>query len=419
LKDGKSVKVTIVESIIGVFGFGEDNKLVEKIFFPNDPSETAEKLRKIEQGKMIEEIVALVDSLRAKGYTNFVFENKEMVREIREKVNIEASVELSSEAGNILRENLETIALESGYFEKPEQLRARIHNVSIELAKMKVKRTVEKRDMLVAQAVLSVDDLDKSLNLFMNRMREWYGLHYPELDRLLDKHETYARLVVNLGTRENFTIENLEKEGIPKIKSNSIADVAAASMGANISHEDFALIKDMCNKILELYSLRQSLEKYVDLVMEEVAPNIRAIGGSLLGARLLAISGGLLNLAKLPASTMQVLGAEKALFRALKTKARPPKHGIIFQHPLIHDAKRWQRGKIARALAGKLSIAARVDAFKGEYMGDKLKADLEKRIEEIRERFKTAPPPPPPKKFEARRSPDRNDPRRKKRGRKR
>ncbi len=413
------MKVTIVESIIGVFGFGEDNKLVEKIFFPNDPSVTAEKLRNIEQGKVIEEIVALVDSLRAKGYTNFVFENKEMVREIQEKLNIEASAERSSEAGNILRENLETFALQSGYFEKSEQLRARIHNVSIELAKMKVKRTVEKRDMLVAQAVLSVDDLDKSLNLFMNRMREWYGLHYPELDRLLDKHETYARLVVNLGTRENFTVENLENEGIPKIKSNSIADVAAASMGADINHEDFAQIKDMCNKILDLYSLRQSLEKYVDLVMEEVAPNIRAIGGSLLGARLLAISGGLLNLAKLPASTMQVLGAEKALFRALKTKARPPKHGIIFQHPLIHDAKRWQRGKIARALAGKLSIAARVDAFKGEYMGDKLKADLEKRIEEIRERFKTAPPPPPPKKFEARRPPDRNDPRRKKRGRKR
>ena len=413
------MKVTIVESIIGVFGFGEDNKLVEKVFFSKNPSETAEKLRKIEQGKVIEEIVALVESLRSKGYTNFVFENKEMVKEIHEKLNIEAIAKPSSKAGNILRENLETFALESGYFEKKEQVRARIHNVSIELAKMKVKKTVEKRDMLVAQAVLSVDDLDKSLNLFMNRMREWYGLHFPELDRLLDKHETYVRLVANLGTRENFTIENLENEGIPKIKANSIAEVAAASMGADINLEDFSQIKDMCNKILDLYSLRQSLEKYVDLVMEEVAPNIRVIGGSLLGARLLAISGGLLNLAKLPASTMQVLGAEKALFRALKTKARPPKHGIIFQHPLIHDAKRWQRGKIARALAGKLSIAARVDAFKGEYMGDKLKADLEKRIEEIRERFKTAPPPPPPKKFETRRPSDRNDSRRKKRGRKR
>jgi nucleolar protein 56 len=154
--------------------------------------------------------------------------------------------------------------------------------------------------------------------------------------------------------------------------------------------------------------------------MEEVAPNTRAIGGSLLGARLVALAGGLMNLAKLPASTIQVLGAEKALFRSLKTKARPPKHGIIFQHPLIHDGKRWQRGKIARALAGKLAIAARVDAFRGKYTGDELKADLEKRIAEIHERYEKPPSPPSPTK----RSPSRNFserkyPRRKKRGRKR
>jgi len=418
--DGKLVKATIVESVMGVFGFGEDNKLVEKVFFPKDPLETAEKLRNIEEGKVIEEIVALVDKLRTKGYTNFVFENKEMARRAHEKLNIEASVERSSEAGKLLRENLEKFALELGFVEKTEQLRVQVHNVSIELAKIKVKKTVEKRDLLAAQAVLSVDDLDKSLNLFMNRMREWFGLHYPELDRLLDKHETYARLVVNLGTRENFTAENLEKEGLPKNKSQSISEVATASMGADISDEDLSQIQDMCRNILALYAERQSLENYVDSVMEEVAPNIRAIGGSLLGARLLAISGGLMSLAKLPASTMQVLGAEKALFRALKTKARPPKHGIIFQHPLIHDAKRWQRGKIARALAGKLSIAARVDAFKGEYMGNKLKADLDKRIEEIRERHENPPPPPPPTKKSAPRRPsDRNDPRRKSRDRRR
>jgi len=123
-------------------------------------------------------------------------------------------------------------------------------------------------------------------------------------------------------------------------------------------------------------------------------------------------------MAKLPASTIQVLGAEKALFRALKTKARPPKHGIIFQHPLIHDAKRWQRGKIARALAGKLAIAARVDAFSGKYAGDALKADLEKRIEEITERYEKPPPPPPQPTRTTNRTPtDREYPRRKKRGR--
>ena len=154
--------------------------------------------------------------------------------------------------------------------------------------------------------------------------------------------------------------------------------------------------------------------------MQEVAPNTKTIAGSLLGARLIAIVGGLMNLAKLPASTMQILGAENALFRSLKTNARPPKHGVIFQHPLIHDGKRWQRGKIARALAGKLSIAARVDAFNGKYAGDELKADLDKRIEEIRERYANPPPPPPPtKRVPSRKPSDRKYPRRKKHDRKR
>jgi nucleolar protein 56 len=407
------MKATIVESVIGVFGFGEDNELVEKVFFPKDFKKTAERLQKIEKGLVTKEISSLIDKLRAKGYMHFVFENQEMARNVREKLNIEATSKESSEAGKWLRENLEKFALDLGFVNKTEQFRARVHNISIELAKMKVKKSVERRDLLVAQAVQTVDDLDKSLNIFMSRLREWFGLHFPELDRLVDKHETYARLVVELGTRENFTAENLEMEGLPKTKSRSIAKVSTASMGADLGDEDLNQIQDMCKRILELYGVRLSLEKYVDSVMEDVAPNIRAVGGSLLGARLLALAGGLLNLAKLPASTIQVLGAEKALFRSLKTKARPPKHGIIFQHPLIHDAKRWQRGKIARALAGKLTIAARVDAFSGKYAGDELNADLEKRIGEIKKRYEKPPPPKPKKTI------DRKRPRSKKRGSKR
>ncbi len=122
--------------------------------------------------------------------------------------------------------------------------------------------------------------------------------------------------------------------------------------------------------------------------MEELAPNVRAVAGALLGARLIAMAGSLQNLAMRPASTIQVIGAEKALFRSLKTGARPPKHGLIFQHTLLHDAKRWQRGKIARVIAGKLAIAARADAFGGgHYIGDKLKADINKRIEEIHDKI--------------------------------
>jgi nucleolar protein 56 len=408
---GKLVKATIVESVIGVFAFGEEDELVEKIFFPKNSLKTAEKLQKIETGEVIEEIEILVKKMRDKGYTSFVFENQKMARNAREKLNLEVATEISSEAGKRLREDLEQFAMDLKFVKKPEQLRVWVHKVSMELAKMKVKKTVERRDLLVAQAVQAVDDLDKSLNLFMSRLREWFGLHYPELDRMIEKHETYARLVVNLGTRENFTAESLESEGLPKAKAQKIAEIAAASMGADLGEEDLNQIQAMCRNVRGLYDVRQSLEKYVDSVMEEVAPNTRTIGGALLGARLVALAGGLLNLAKLPASTSQVLGAEKALFRSLKTKARPPKHGIIFQHPFIHDSKRWQRGKIARALAGKLSIAARVDAFRGKYVGDELKADLEKRIEEIRERYEK-PPPPPPKKTSVRKRP-----RRKKRGR--
>jgi len=182
-------------------------------------------------------------------------------------------------------------------------------------------------------------------------------------------------------------------------------------MGADLSENDIDQIQVMCKNTLELNDVRESLEKYVASVMDEVAPNIRALVGSLLGARIIALAGGLTNLAKLPASTVQILGAERALFRSLRTGARPPKHGIIFQHSLIHEAKRWQRGKVARALAGKLTIAARIDVFSGKYAGDKLKADLEKRIEEIKEKYEK---PPPPKKPTVKKRP-----RRMKRGRRR
>jgi nucleolar protein 56 len=376
---------------MGVFGFGEKNQLVDKILFPRDPEKIADKLGRIETGKVIDEVAGLVEKLKAKGYTEFVFESPEIARNAREKLEINAIAETPSKAGDLLRRNLGKIAVEAGFVEQEAELRELTHKVSMELTRVRVKRAVEKRDLVVAQAIQTLDDLDKTINLFMGRIREWYGLYFPELSRLVEKHETYARLVANLGQRENFTAENLEKEGLPKTKAEQIAKAALASMGADFAETDLNQIQAICKNTLELYKARQTLESYLDTTMEEVAPNIQALVGSLLGARLIALSGGLSNLAKMPASTIQVLGAEKALFRALKTGTRPPKHGIIFQHTLIHDAKRWQRGKLARALAGKLAIAARTDAFSGKYMGDYLKADLDSRTEEIKEKYEKPP----------------------------
>jgi len=403
------MKATVVECVMGIFGFGEANELVDKILFPKDPKEIAERLRKIETGKVIDEIATLVKKLQDKGYTLFMFESLETARNARERLNIEVNVTRPTEAGELLRRNLEKIAVEVGFVKQATELHAWIHKVSMELTKIRVRTAIEKRDLVVAQAIQAIDDLDKTQNLFMSRIREWYGLHFPELDRLIEKHETYARLVANLGGRNSLTAENLEKEGLPKAKAKQIAEVAQTSMGAELDEGDIHQIQALCKDTLDLYNLRQTLEGYLDSVMDEVAPNIRALVGSLLGARLIALAGGLNNLAKRPASTIQVLGAEKALFRALKTGTRPPKHGIIFQHTTLHEAKRWQRGKVARALAGKLAIAARIDAFSGKYIGDQLKANLERRIKEIQEKYEE--PPPPKKPLE------KKMPRRRKRGR--
>jgi nucleolar protein 56 len=201
-------------------------------------------------------------------------------------------------------------------------------------------------------------------------------------------------LVVALGTRENFTAEKLEELEIPEEKTPQIAKAAGSSMGADLAELDLTQIQALCSNIISLYKLRQTMETYLDTAMEDVAPNVKSLVGSLLGARLIAIAGGLTNLARKPASTIQVLGAEKALFRSLKTGTLPPKHGIIFQHTLLHEAKRWQRGKIARALAGKLAIAARSDAYGGRRIGEELKENLDRRIKEIQDKYSEPPPMP-------------------------
>ncbi|MCK4476933.1 C/D box methylation guide ribonucleoprotein complex aNOP56 subunit [Candidatus Bathyarchaeota archaeon] len=385
------MKATIIVSLIGVFGFGEEDEIVDKLLFKKDPKIIAEKLDSVDSGKTIDETISLAKKLKKKGYTTFVLENGAIAETVKKKLKVETSIAQPSQQGEILRKNMEEFALKVGFVKQPQKLRELIREVSVELTRLRVRKAGEKRDLMVAQAILSIDDLDKTANLFMGRIREWYGLHFPELDRMIEKHETYARLVLNLGKRLDFTTESLEREGLPANKVAQIVGTAENSMGAELTETDIEQIQALCKQTLELYNLRHALQNYADSTVGEVAPNIQALVGSLLAARLIALAGGLTNLAKMPSSTIQVLGAEKALFRALKTGTRPPKHGVIFQDALIHDAKKWLRGKMSRALSGKLAIAARTDAFSGRYIGDSLKADLEKRVAEIKEKYPKAP----------------------------
>jgi len=396
------MKAFIVQFPFGVAAFDEKNSLIEKALFPKKPQAAAKSLLRAESGKLSDQPTSLITLLKNAGYDTFVFSNAKLAEEAQKKLDVTVEVATPAQAA-VHSAKMSEVALESGFASNQQELDTWNRNVSMELSKLRIKGATGKRDLIISQGIQTLDSLDQTVNLFMGRLREWYGIYFPEMDRLIEKHETYARLVLKLGNRDNYTADNLEAENVPKERAQLLSKAAESSMGADISDSDLSQVQQLAKDVLAFYELRKSMEEYVDHTMEETAPNVRVVAGALLGARIISIAGSLQNLAMRPASTIQVLGAEKALFRSLKTGARPPKHGLIFQHTLLHDAKRWQRGKIARVIAGKLAIAARADAFgDGHYIGDELKADIIKRIDEIREKYKEPPPPKEPKPKEKR-----------------
>ena len=250
-----------------------------------------------------------------------------------------------------------------------------------------LKDRVEARDIYLAQAINSIDDINAILNLIYARLSEWYGIHFPELQELVRDNDQYIQLIskTNAAIRSELTEEIISH--LSDKRREHILNAALHSLGSEISPYDMKPIGDFANFGVEILKVKESLESYIDESMKEVAPNIQKLVGSLLGARLIALAGSLENLAKVSSGTVQVLGAEKALFRHLRSGEDPPKHGVLFQSPYIHSAKKHVRGKIARALAGKLSIAARVDYFSGEFIGETLLNDLEERIKDITDTY--------------------------------
>ena len=391
----------VVETPVGVFVVDDKLNVLDKVFFAKAPHLAAAELKQIQEGNIT---TTIIDALKnASKSATLVFESELFAKAV-ERVNLKAVTgknpvpdsfrnRLGSEWNG--RDTwLQQQSLTLPVIRSADAYNEFARQITLEIARAGIASAATRRDLSAVQAVRAIDDLDKTLNLLAGRVREWYGLHFPEMDRIVEKHDTYARLVAKLGDRRNFTKENLVTEGIPNETSDQLASAARKSMGGRIEETDLQVLKSFCDLMLELYKFRGKSESYIDDVLKQVAPNMTAIVGAPLSARLISIAGSLDNLAKMPASTLQVLGAEKALFRSLKTGARPPKHGVIFQHTAIHQSPRWQRGKIARALSGKLSIAARVDAFGGVFVGEQLRDNVNKKVDEIKDRYKTPPPSP-------------------------
>jgi nucleolar protein 56 len=282
------------------------------------------------------------------------------------------------------------LIVSSGLASSPEAAQEAIRNASMEISNIRIKELSAKPDLQAMESVQALDEIDKAANMVSSRIREWYGLHFPELISMIDDNTSLIKLILAFKSRENYDEDELEQMGYSKNKSKAITVASKASRGADIREEDLARIIQLAEEAQHLFSVRDKLANHVEKTMRQVAPNVSELAGASIGARLIARAGGLEKLAILPASTIQILGAEKALYRALKSGARPPKHGILFQHAAVHSAPKWQRGKIARSIAGKIAIAARIDQYRGTRESS-VEESLAARLNEIKAKYKEAP----------------------------
>ncbi|KAK3699288.1 Nucleolar protein 58 [Vermiconidia calcicola] len=244
----------------------------------------------------------------------------------------------------------------------PEEIGTMSLGLSHSLSRHKLKFSPDKVDTMIIQAIALLDDLDKELNTYAMRVKEWYGWHFPEMARIINDNLAYSRIILKVGMRTNCSTTDLSDISPEEIEG-AVKAAAEVSMGTEITEEDLENIQALAEQVVGFTEYRQQLSSYLSARMQAIAPNLTALVGELVGARLIAHAGSLMNLAKSPASTVQILGAEKALFRALKTKHDTPKYGLIYHASLIGQASGKNKGKIARMLATKATLGLRVDAL--------------------------------------------------------
>ncbi|KAK4256963.1 hypothetical protein QN277_006616 [Acacia crassicarpa] len=254
-------------------------------------------------------------------------------------------------------------------------------------SRAKVKFNVNRVDNMVIQAIFLLDTLDKDINSFAMRVREWYSWHFPELVKIINDNYLYAKVAKFIEDKSMLAEDKIP--GLTDIvgdedKAKEIVDAAKASMGQDLSPVDLINVQQFAQRVMDLSDYRRRLYDYLVTKMNGIAPNLASLIGEVVGARLISHAGSLTNLAKCPSSTLQILGAEKALFRALKTKGNTPKYGLIFHSSFIGRASARNKGRMARYLANKCSIASRIDCFsEGDTsaFGEKLREQVEERLD--------------------------------------
>ena len=269
----------------------------------------------------------------------------------------------------------------------------------IKKSRESVMQALKSRDMLLASCTKSIEDLDKTINLLGERFEDWYGIYFPELKAEDKMQFAGAALVIDRDNLDEKALASL----LGQKRATELSAASKSSLGAKLSPKDHSECLSMARMILSMEVLRKDYEAYQKELAQELCPNMTEVGGADIAAKLVSHVGSLTRLAMLPASAIQVLGAEKALFKHLRNKrVPPPKHGIIFQHARISSSPKSVRGRIARALANQLCLAAKADAFSKRRISPELKKKFDERFAQIMKEFeqekakRAAPPPAPP-----------------------
>lgn len=330
----------ITYCIKGFLAFSEDFELITQKLFPKESIVTA--LMEIENKKIVSQEKEIIEEV-SKDYDKIIIESNKRISDYSCLKSFDKlEIKTPNAGGEYLRSNLEKFVGDD-YLEVYQQL-----------AIAKMKEASKSEDKHLIQAINSIDEIDESISKLIERIREWYALYFPEMD-VIKNNETYVRLIA----------ENKTKEKIIEAKPDVF--LIDSDYDEEINQSDLDIMNNYANSIYELQKSRKSIENYIEDKMESLAPNLKLLVGASLGAKLISHAGGLKRLATYPSSTVQIMGAEKALFRHLKNGDRPPKYGLIYQHPQIRGAKWWNRGKIARMLASKISLACRKDIFTKDF----------------------------------------------------
>lgn len=345
---------------------GRPEKVVEmlklKKFVKFDSAATAlEEAASLKEGKVPELLTQLLDDLKSEKKASLAVADMKLGTAISNLPSLNISPVSGSNTMDLFRGIRGQLAnLIPGLVE--ENFDRMALGLSHSMSRHKLKFSADKVDSMIIQAIKLLDDLDKELNVYAMRTKEWYGWHFPEMAKILNDNLAYARVILAVGMRTSIADSDLS-EILPEEIEVSIKAAAEISMGTEITEEDLENIKLLADQVIVYQNYRAQLSSYLESRMRAIAPNLTALVGYLVGARLIAHAGSLISLAKSPGSTIQILGAEKALFRALKTKHDTPKYGLIYHSSLIGQATGRNKGKIARMLSAKAALGLRVDAL--------------------------------------------------------